>query len=65
MGDGERKPLQQPFYRDKGFKKGDLPESEKFAINAITLPLFPELKNKEQDFIVKKLKEILEIEKVK
>ena len=32
-----------PFYKNLGFKKGDFPNSERYAVNAISLPIFPNI----------------------
>ena len=37
----------QPYYRSLGFKEGDFPEAEKYAHNAMSLPLFPGLTKSE------------------
>ncbi len=39
----------QPYYRRLGFAKGDFPEAEGYAGNAITLPLYPGLTDQEQE----------------
>ncbi|MEM6973739.1 MAG: UDP-4-amino-4,6-dideoxy-N-acetyl-beta-L-altrosamine transaminase [Pseudomonadota bacterium] len=39
----------QPFYRRRGFVPGDYPNAERYYDRAITLPLFPELTEDEQD----------------
>jgi len=45
------------FYRKKfGCKKGDLPITEKISESVLTLPMYPDLKRKEIDFIVKEIK---------
>ena len=41
-----------PFYRKLGFKKGDFPISEQYSNEAISLPIFPNLSNREQDYII-------------
>ena len=46
----------QPFYKDKGFKEGYLPESEKFAHNVLSIPLYPSLEDNEQRYVVEVLK---------
>lgn len=46
----------QPFYRERGFKIGDFPNSEIFANNIISLPNFPALKDFEHKFVVDCLK---------
>jgi len=38
----------QPYYRRRGFKKGDFPEAEAYANNAISLPLYPGLEYSDQ-----------------
>lgn len=47
----------QPFYQKMGFKLGDFPESEKYYLEAISLPLYPALSSEEQMIVVKGLKE--------
>lgn len=37
-----------PYYRKLGFKEGDFPEAERYATNAISLPIYPGLKDAEQ-----------------
>lgn len=49
----------QPYYHRLGFKKGDFPEAEKYYEEAITLPLFPTLTEKQQDYIMNQLNKIL------
>lgn len=49
----------QPYYRARGFREGDFPECERYYQEAITLPLFPEMTDFEQDHISKALREIL------
>ena len=44
-----------PFYRKLGFKEGDFPESEFYANNAISLPLFVGLSKNDQFRVSKKL----------
>ncbi|MEG6512940.1 UDP-4-amino-4,6-dideoxy-N-acetyl-beta-L-altrosamine transaminase [Desulforamulus ruminis] len=50
----------QPYYQQRGFKVGDYPESEKYYEEAITLPIYYNLAELEQDYIVKVLKEVLQ-----
>ncbi|MEW6026229.1 MAG: DegT/DnrJ/EryC1/StrS family aminotransferase [Planctomycetota bacterium] len=40
-----------------GYKKGDLPESEKAALEALSLPMYPELTDQMQEYVVEKMKE--------
>jgi len=53
----------QPAFKELNYKAGDFPEAEKAAKEVISLPIFPELKKKEQDLIVKKIKEFYAKEK--
>jgi perosamine synthetase len=47
-----------PFYREKfKYQTGFLPVTEKIAGEILTLPMFPELKEEEIDFIAEKFKE--------
>ena len=47
----------QECYRTLGYKKGDLKESEAASRETFVLPVYPELKREEKDYIVKKVKE--------
>jgi len=49
-----------PYYKKIGFKNGDFPNSEKFSSRALSLPIYFDLTNKEQDFVVDTLLKILE-----
>ncbi len=49
----------QPYYRRLGFGEGECPEAEKYASEAITLPLFPGLSEAEQDYIGETLRSLL------
>jgi dTDP-4-amino-4,6-dideoxygalactose transaminase len=42
----------QPAYASLGFKKGQFPVSEQFAEEIISIPLYPELTEEQQTFIV-------------
>lgn len=39
----------QPYYREQGFAEGDFPEAEAYFHQAISLPLYPELTDEQQD----------------
>jgi len=47
----------QPAFKCLGYKKGDFTESEKASKEVLSLPMYPELKIREQNWIVKKIKE--------
>lgn len=49
----------QPYYRNLGFKKGDFPVSETYYEEAITLPLYYDLTDEQQDQIIQALKDVL------
>lgn len=49
----------QPYYIELGFKKGDFPVSEKYYEEVFTLPLFYDLTDAQQDYVVKCLGEVL------
>jgi len=47
----------QPFYKKQGFKQGDFPKAERYYLQSFSLPLYPDLKNKDLVNIVKIIKE--------
>ena len=47
--------LQRP-YRDMGYKKGDFPITEEKVTSILSLPMFPELREEEIDYVVEKIK---------
>ena len=50
----------QPYYQKHfGFKIGDFPEAEQYYKEAISLPLYPDLTEEQQDYIVKTLEGML------
>ena len=50
----------QPYYRESGWQEGSYPQAEKFYRRALSLPLFPGLKDADQEKVVANLQEILE-----
>ncbi len=42
-----------PYYRQFGWKEGDMPIAEKYYENCLSLPMFPTLKDKEQEWVIK------------
>ncbi|SDZ75875.1 UDP-4-amino-4,6-dideoxy-N-acetyl-beta-L-altrosamine transaminase [Desulfuromusa kysingii] len=46
----------QPYYQRMGFRVGDFPEAERYYAEAISLPLFPLLTEKQQDRVVETLR---------
>lgn len=52
----------QPYYRNNfGFKKNDFPVAEKFYSREISLPVYPDLSEDDQLFVIESLKSILKI----
>ena len=50
----------QPFYKNSfGYKKGDYPVAENISQRTLALPFFNNLTQKEIDFVVKNLKEVI------
>lgn len=49
----------QPYYQDLGFTWGDFPESENYYREAISLPLYYDLSEDEQDFVIQTIGAIL------
>jgi len=47
----------QPAFKFLDYKKGDFPEAEKAAKEVLSLPIYPEIPQKEQDYIIKKIQE--------
>jgi UDP-4-amino-4,6-dideoxy-N-acetyl-beta-L-altrosamine transaminase len=45
----------QPYYRALGFRPGQFPEAERYANEAVSIPLFPELTEAQQDRVVRAL----------
>jgi dTDP-4-amino-4,6-dideoxygalactose transaminase len=45
----------QPVFKDLGYKEGDFPEAEKAAKEVLSLPMYPELKQEEQDYVIEKI----------
>lgn len=43
----------QPYYRALGFAAGDFPQAERHYAQAISLPLYPDLADEQQDYIAR------------
>lgn len=46
----------QECFAHFGFKRGDFPEAEKAALTSLALPVYPELKRVEKDYIVQSIR---------
>ena len=49
----------QAAYKDLGYNRGSFPNAEAFSEKIVSLPIFPELKKEEIEFIAKNIKEII------
>jgi len=49
----------QPYYQNLGFNWGDFPNSEKYYAKCISIPMYHGLTDKEQDFVITTIKEII------
>ncbi|MBU1975629.1 MAG: DegT/DnrJ/EryC1/StrS family aminotransferase [Nanoarchaeota archaeon] len=47
----------QPAYKYLGYNKGDFPVAEKCADEILSIPIYPELSEEQQDYVVKCIKE--------
>jgi len=45
-----------PYYKKLGFKKGDFPICESYCSKIISIPIYPNLSKKEQDYVIYYLK---------
>jgi UDP-4-amino-4,6-dideoxy-N-acetyl-beta-L-altrosamine transaminase len=41
-----------PYYREQGWKQGDLPNAEAYYAECISIPMYPTLTEEEQDFVI-------------
>ena len=48
----------QPYYQNLGFHEGLFPESEAYGREAISLPLYPDLSEENQDYVSKTLRRV-------
>ena len=49
-----------PYYRQFGWKNGDLPHAEAYYQTCLSLPMYPSLTNEEQYFVISKIKSFYE-----
>lgn len=49
-------PHLQKAYKELGFKKGDYPLAEEIAETVISIPIYPELRQNEQEYVIKVIK---------
>lgn len=48
-----------PYYRQFGWKKGDMPVAEEYYSRCLALPMYPTLTEEEQDYVIEKVKEFI------
>jgi dTDP-4-amino-4,6-dideoxygalactose transaminase len=48
-----------PYYKQLGWKEGDMPVAEDYYTKCLALPMFPTLTDEEQDWIIAKVKEFM------
>lgn len=44
-----------PYYKQFGWKEGDMPHAEKYYTQCISLPMYPTLTDKEQKYVIKQI----------
>jgi UDP-4-amino-4,6-dideoxy-N-acetyl-beta-L-altrosamine transaminase len=49
-----------PYYKQFGWKEGDMPNAEKYYKGCISLPMYPTLSNEEQVFVIKAINKFYE-----
>lgn len=49
----------QPYYQSMGFSVGDFPNAEQFYSSAISIPLYPTLKDSDHQYVVDVLKNVI------
>jgi len=49
-----------PYYRELGWKEGDMPVAEEYYRNCISIPVFPTLTEDEQEFVIEKINSFYE-----
>ena len=50
----------QPYYRELGFQAGDFPEAEKYYQEAVSLPMYFDLSDDQQDYVVSRIQKVLQ-----
>ena len=50
----------QPYYQKLGFKKGDFPEAEAYYSEAISIPLYSVMSDKDQNEVVRSISQVLQ-----
>ena len=48
-----------PYYKQLGWKQGDMPVAEEYYSKCLALPMYPSLTEEEQDWVIAKVKEFI------
>jgi UDP-4-amino-4,6-dideoxy-N-acetyl-beta-L-altrosamine transaminase len=48
-----------PYYKQFGWKEGDMPNAEDYYKHCISLPMYPTLSDQEQDFVIETVKKFI------
>ena len=51
---------QQPCFAGLGYREGDLPETERAARETLAIPIFAELREEQQEHVIRSVVEFLE-----
>lgn len=51
-----------PYYREFGWKEGDMPNAENYYKHCISLPMYPTLTDEEQQFVISSINEFYEMD---
>ncbi len=49
----------QPYYQQQGFSSGDFPEAEKYYRKSLTLPIYPDMTEKDQQQVIALVRDLL------
>lgn len=49
-----------PYYREQGWKEGDLPNAENYYKHCISLPMFPTLTDEQQSYVINEINKFYE-----
>ena len=52
-----------PYYRNLGWKVGDMPNAENYYSNCLSLPMYPSMKDEEIDFVLERIEYFFKYEK--
>ncbi|MDZ7771584.1 MAG: UDP-4-amino-4,6-dideoxy-N-acetyl-beta-L-altrosamine transaminase [Balneolaceae bacterium] len=50
----------QPYYRDRGWEKGDFPRTEAYYERCLSLPMYPTLSDEQQEYVIRNVLKALD-----